>query len=495
MQFVQSNGAEMDYDIGGFYKDKVVFLTGATGFMGKVMIEKLLRSTDVKRIYAMVRSKRGHNLQERLQLWQKEEVSANAVKAFHNSASQVFKVLLSSKPEALQRVQFIAGDCCEPDLGIREEDRRLLCAEVHIVIHGAATVRFDEALHKALAINTRATRLMLQLAKEMKHLESYLHISTAFSNCVILDIEEKFYPEHLPCSADNVLALSEMVNNKVLDNMSAGLMGSFPNTYIFTKALAEDIVLKESGSLPVSICRPNIIMSADKEPMVGWIDNLYGPIGFAYGAGMGVLRVICVNLDAHSNLVPVDYASNLAIAIIWETSRKKSQCQQPAIYAIGNASNPIDYSKIKNAIPKYRKEFPMTNMLWYPYLLNVTSMWTYYFLAFFLHTLPGYALDLALRVVGRKPQFGKIYKKINDTMKLLHYFNHNTFRFDMKNTYRLWELMSPKDRITYNFDINSLDWDKYIIKSLRAIPFYVGKEVDTPESIAKGKKLMLRLVL
>ncbi|KAH8276411.1 hypothetical protein KR018_005698, partial [Drosophila ironensis] len=480
LQFVQRNGAEMDYDIGGFYKDKVIFLTGATGFLGKVMIEKLLRSTDVKRIYAMVRSKRGHNLQERLQLWQKEEV---------------FKVLLSSQPEALQRVQFIAGDCCEPDLGIREEDRRLLCAEVHIVIHGAATVRFDEALHKALAINTRATRLMLQLAKQMKHLESYLHISTAFSNCVILDIEEKFYPEHLPCSADKVLALSEMVNSKVLANMSAGLMGSFPNTYIFTKALAEDILLKESGSLPVSICRPNMIMPADKEPIVGWIDNMYGPIAITYGAVRGVLHVICEDLDAHCNLVPVDYASNLAIAIIWETSKKKSQCQQPAIYAIGNASNPITHRGYATATLKTCTNFPLTNMLWYPYILNVTSMWTYYFLDFFLHALPCYALDLVLRVVGRKPQFGKIYKKINDSMKLLQHFFHNTFRFDMKNTYRLRELMSPEDRITYNFDINSLDWDKYMIKSLRAMRFYVAKEVDTPESIAKGKKFLLRWVL
>jgi fatty acyl-CoA reductase len=38
--------------IANFYKDRSVFITGATGFMGKVLVEKLLRSCDgVKNIY------------------------------------------------------------------------------------------------------------------------------------------------------------------------------------------------------------------------------------------------------------------------------------------------------------------------------------------------------------------------------------------------------------------------------------------------------------
>lgn len=36
------------------------------------------------------------------------------------------------------------------------------------------------------------------------------------------------------------------------------LIGSRPNTYTFTKALAETMLLKESGNLPVAIVRPSI---------------------------------------------------------------------------------------------------------------------------------------------------------------------------------------------------------------------------------------------
>lgn len=38
------------------------------------------------------------------------------------------------------------------------------------------------------------------------------------------------------------------------------LIGDRPNTYTFTKALAETMLLKESGNLPVAIVRPSIGM-------------------------------------------------------------------------------------------------------------------------------------------------------------------------------------------------------------------------------------------
>lgn len=139
------------------------------------------------------------------------------------SLFKLFEVLLKAKPDALKRIFVIAGDCLDPDLGINRSDRKLLVSEVHIVIHGAATVRFNEPLHVALAINTRGTRLMLQLAKEMLQLEAYLHISTAFSNCVIFRIEEKFYPEHLTCDANSVLAMSELLSEQMMDKLAPTL--------------------------------------------------------------------------------------------------------------------------------------------------------------------------------------------------------------------------------------------------------------------------------
>lgn len=51
-----------------FYRDRSIFITGGTGFMGKVLVEKLLRSCpDIKNIYLLMRPKKGQDVQERLQ--------------------------------------------------------------------------------------------------------------------------------------------------------------------------------------------------------------------------------------------------------------------------------------------------------------------------------------------------------------------------------------------------------------------------------------------
>lgn len=51
-----------------FYKDKSIFITGASGFMGKVLLEKLLYScSDVKQIMILVRPKRGKSAAQRVQ--------------------------------------------------------------------------------------------------------------------------------------------------------------------------------------------------------------------------------------------------------------------------------------------------------------------------------------------------------------------------------------------------------------------------------------------
>lgn len=61
-----------------FYKDKSIFITGASGFMGKVLLEKLLYScSDVKQIMILVRPKRGKSAAQRVQDFSTLPVSFN----------------------------------------------------------------------------------------------------------------------------------------------------------------------------------------------------------------------------------------------------------------------------------------------------------------------------------------------------------------------------------------------------------------------------------
>ena len=99
-------------NIKGFYKDKTIFLTGTTGFVGKVVLEKFMRSLpDFKRMYVMVRPKKLISIQERLE---KEILN-----------SEIFDMLYAANPslKELMRTKLIAvsGDLVMEGLGINKE--------------------------------------------------------------------------------------------------------------------------------------------------------------------------------------------------------------------------------------------------------------------------------------------------------------------------------------------------------------------------------------
>lgn len=71
----------------------------------------------------------------------------------------------------LSKCTIMGGDCSELELGMSPADRQTIINEVSVVYHCAATIRFDETLKKAVLLNTRGTKSMLDLAGEMEHLD------------------------------------------------------------------------------------------------------------------------------------------------------------------------------------------------------------------------------------------------------------------------------------------------------------------------------------
>lgn len=127
------------------------------GFLGKMLIDKLLRScSDIENIYMLVRPKRGLDIHTRL-----EEIFDD----------QVFDRLRETVPKFRHKIVAIAGDCALAGLGIKICDRQKLISNVNIVFHAAATVRFDEKLNLSVTINVHGTKEILDLCLEMKHLQ------------------------------------------------------------------------------------------------------------------------------------------------------------------------------------------------------------------------------------------------------------------------------------------------------------------------------------
>lgn len=118
------------------------------------------------------------------------------------------------------------------------------------------------------------------------------------------------------------------------------ILGNWPNTYAFTKALAESVVRSKCGGLPIGVFRPAIgklqifaittqnkvyfsVVSTYKEPIEAWIDNLYGPTGVCVGAASGVLRTLHCNDSCVANIVPGDMCVAALIASAWDVASKQ----------------------------------------------------------------------------------------------------------------------------------------------------------------------------
>jgi hypothetical protein len=64
-----------DGGIRDFFRGKSIFITGGSGFMGKVLIEKFLYACDLKEIFLLMRPKRGKSGEQRVKEFSQIPVS------------------------------------------------------------------------------------------------------------------------------------------------------------------------------------------------------------------------------------------------------------------------------------------------------------------------------------------------------------------------------------------------------------------------------------
>ena len=86
--------------------------------------------------------------------------------------------------------------------------------------------------------------------------QALIHVSTAYCNCDRAEVNEVIYPP--PYDPEKIIECMEWMDDDLIDTITPKLIGNRPNTYTFTKALAEHMLMKESGNLPVAIVRPSI---------------------------------------------------------------------------------------------------------------------------------------------------------------------------------------------------------------------------------------------
>lgn len=462
-----------------WYRDKTVFITGGTGFMGKVLVEKLLRSCPVKKIFMLVRSKRGADVRQRV-----EEMFTY----------KLFDKLKANRPEFLAKVFPVKGDITMEGLGLSDEDEKRLADEVHIIFHAAATINFQEPMRVAVSMNMLGTKRVVNLAKKMAKLESLVHVSTAYGNCHLQETYEQLYPP--PLEPSRLIQLTEWFDDSILENITPLLLQPRPNTYTFTKALAEHILVNDAGDIPLSIIRPSIVCGAWREPEPGWVDNMFAFTGLLVGMGKGVLRSLYIKQGIKLDFIPVDVPINLMIVAAYNNAMKKFKTKSDvSIFCCSTGyQKPLSIEDLNHCLKETVRLIPQEHPIWFPDGSAKTNKTLHTIHVFCANVIPAYVADFAMKILGKKPIAVKLCKKMIKAINALEYFMLRDWTFHNENVQGLWASLSPADKQMFHFNVGDLDWEQYIDRYQRGCKKFILKEGTSDADIEKAHKNMNKLL-
>ncbi|KAF7103009.1 hypothetical protein CFC21_104052 [Triticum aestivum] len=280
---------EMDADmVVGYFGGKSILITGSTGFLGKVLVEKILRvQPDVKKLFLLVRAPDVESAKLRIQT----EVTGR----------EIFLVLKEKHGMGFddfieEKICPLAGDIMYENFGLDTANLRELSKDIDIIVNIAAITNFSERYDVAFDANVLGAKHVCAFARKCTKLKMLLHVSTAYvaGEQEGLILEKPFLMgetlrEGTHLDIESELTLIRETRRELKDNCSSekaerrtmkelGLKRArqfgWPNTYVFTKAMGEMLLGHLPGELPVVILRPSIITSILKEPLPGWMEGI-----------------------------------------------------------------------------------------------------------------------------------------------------------------------------------------------------------------------------
>ncbi|GBN86348.1 Fatty acyl-CoA reductase 1, partial [Araneus ventricosus] len=239
--------------VSDFFEGRSVLLTGASGFLGTVLLEILLRCCPgIASIYILLRSKGGFTPEQRKELIFEKKV---------------FTVLKDRNPEVLKKVHVVSGDMSKPELGMSEENLKCITEQVSIVYHCAANLSLLKPVRYLIEKNGGSIKTMIELCRKMSKFCVLVYTSTFYSNCNHIDFPVKEEVYRLPFHAQKFLdVLKDENDDRLLEMVSMWKM-NWPCWYPFSKCLAENIIQDMASDLPVAIIRPSLVGCTWKSPM------------------------------------------------------------------------------------------------------------------------------------------------------------------------------------------------------------------------------------
>lgn len=487
-------------EVARMFEGRSILITGASGFIGRVLLEKLLRCyTGIVKIYILLRTKKNESPAERLH---KRVLNAPIF-------DQVKAIRTSEGKSLTDKIVVVPGDISEPKLGIAAKDIKMLLSDptLSIVYHSAATIKFDEQLKVSVQLNLIATKTLIEFCRCLKNLISFCHVSTAYVNSHLKAekiIEEQVYP--MDETPNQIINLTENMTQNLMQVLKSNLVAERPNTYTYTKALTEHLIVSEATDLPVTIVRPSIVGASWREPVPGWVDNLNGPTGLFLALGKGLLRIMHLKRECIADVIPVDIVVNTLIAasyhmavtsdricgpspdssnrftklklydeFVTKTNATKEVTDQsihhqvPIIHCTSGDLNKLTWGQLEDEVVPTIKTYPSRNIIRYPTSKSVRNKYAALLAYFFLHYLPALIIDTICLFSGKKARLVPIYRKLDSAISVIEHFTTHSYRFQSKNMPLLRECLNRVDREELYMDVDKIDWKSYWVSYILGI--------------------------
>jgi HAD superfamily hydrolase (TIGR01490 family) len=391
---------------------KRIAVTGATGFLGTALVERLLRSVPDCELVLLVRRGRLRSVEQRA----RREVFRND--CFDRlrrevGSNEAFDQLVD------RRVQVIDGDVGRDGLGLDDAGRATL-AGCDVVVHSAASVSFDAPLDGAVEVNLLGPT---RIAELLAGLGSRPHL-VAVSTCYVAGNRRGAAPEDFVDRSpfwspvdwrDEVAAARRARSDTDAESRTPAMLQRFgtearrelgaagtpllaekteqrrtnwvreqmveagraraaslgwPDAYAYTKALAEVALIENRGDLPVTIVRPAIIESSWAEPRPGWIRGfrMAEPVIISYARGL--LREFPGVPEGVVDVIPVD----LVVGAICAVAARGPDPDGPDVVQVASGSaNPLRYQRLVELVQGWFREHPVYDAAGQPMAVNEWS--------------------------------------------------------------------------------------------------------------------------
>jgi thioester reductase-like protein len=508
---------------------KRLMLIGVTGFIGKVWLANTLMDLcpngpkplqpgapvlpEIEKLYLLIRPQPANPGWKRFGKTIEE--------------SPVFDPLFEKYGDRLgtllaEKVEVVEGDVSQPGMGLEPEVGARLGRELDLIVNSSGLTDFNPDLRDAVAVNVDSAYHLAEFIRGSDHC-ALLHLSTCYVNGqrdgrVGEGVKPNYTPAGIPAyDADrewrelhdmleaaearsespevteelrqqvfakehaakemSAVALDNQIrknrvrwlkNYLTTEGMKRAKDLGWPNTYTYTKSLAESLIAKYGEGLPIAVVRPAIVETSVEKPFRGWNEGINTSATLSYLLGTA-FRQLPSNERKRLDIIPVDaVCAGMTLIAAALVERRHDPLYQLAT----SVTNPCDMRRsIELTTLAHRRHYRAQEGLenWLRLRMDAipVSKARYKRMSAPAQRMIVRTIQSAASPLPIPKPLAKAERMLQRVEKLIELFEpfilHNEHDFVADNVEKLAQALVPEEREVFGYDTAGLDWWEYWI--------------------------------